>query len=149
VLLTLSHKGRQLQTCSPVNITDTKTHCTSSKVKVKFSNNIDNQLDATITDLLTPISSTCFGRWLRPSSGASDCVYSLWYNALTMLLAGGQDAEHPDHRLATILMLAGVMDEMEHMFHLIHQHCCQLVSWIRWNICSILSINIAAGWCHG
>ena len=28
--------------------------------------------------LIIPISSTCFGRWFRPSSGALDCVYSLW-----------------------------------------------------------------------
>jgi hypothetical protein len=33
--------------------------------------------------LIIPISSTCFGRWFRQSSGALDCVYSLWYNAPT------------------------------------------------------------------
>ena len=51
------------------------------------------------------ISSTCFGQWLRPSSGALDCIYSFWY-------------------CPTILMLAGVIDEMEltySQFHLIHQ----------------------------
>jgi len=37
------------------------------------------------------ISSTCFGRWFRPSLGALDCVYSL-YNAPTMLPAGSLDA---------------------------------------------------------
>ena len=26
------------------------------------------------------INSTCFGQWFLPSSGALDCVYSLWYN---------------------------------------------------------------------
>ena len=26
------------------------------------------------------ISSTCFGRCFRPSSGALDCIYSLWYS---------------------------------------------------------------------
>jgi len=25
------------------------------------------------------ISSACFGRCLRPSSGALDCIYSFWY----------------------------------------------------------------------
>ena len=35
--------------------------------------------------LIIPVSSTCFGLKLRPSSGALDCFYSLWYNALTML----------------------------------------------------------------
>jgi len=40
------------------------------------------------------ISSTCFGRCLRPSSGALDCIYSFWY-------------------CTPVLLLAGVMDEME------------------------------------
>jgi len=34
------------------------------------------------------VSSTCFGKLFCPSSGALDCVYSLWYNAPTMLPAG-------------------------------------------------------------
>jgi len=34
--------------------------------------------------LIILISSTYFGRWFRPSSGALDCVYSLRYNAPTM-----------------------------------------------------------------
>ena len=33
-------------------------------------NNINNQLDATISLFIIPISSTCFGRYWRPSSGA-------------------------------------------------------------------------------
>jgi len=37
------------------------------------------------------MSSTCFGRRFRPSSGALDCVYSFWYKAPTMLPAGDQD----------------------------------------------------------
>jgi hypothetical protein len=51
------------------------------------------------------IRPTCFGRYFRPSSGALDCIYSFWY-------------------CPTILMLAGVIDEMEltySQFHLIHQ----------------------------
>jgi len=40
------------------------------------------------------ISSTCFGRCLRPSSGVLDCIYSIWY-------------------CPPVLLLAGVMDEME------------------------------------
>ena len=55
-------------------------------------NNINSRLDATMIILLTiSISSTCFGREFRPSSGALDCVYSLWYKAPTMLPAGDQD----------------------------------------------------------
>ena len=41
------------------------------------------------------MNSTYFGRKFRPSSGALDCVYSLWYNALTMLPAGDQDSVPP------------------------------------------------------
>jgi hypothetical protein len=33
--------------------------------------------------LIIPISLTYLGRWFCPSSGALDCVYSLWYNAPT------------------------------------------------------------------
>jgi len=40
------------------------------------------------------ISCTCFGRCLRPSSGALDSIYSFWYSP-------------------PVLLLAGVMDEME------------------------------------
>ena len=36
------------------------------------------------------ISSTCFRRWFSPSSGALDCVYSLWYNAPKKLPAGDE-----------------------------------------------------------
>jgi len=41
----------------------------------------DDQQDATVFWLvyLFLISSTCFGRSLRPSSGAPDFIYSLWY----------------------------------------------------------------------
>jgi len=55
-------------------------------------NNINSQLDGTIIVLLIiSFSSTCFGRQFRPSLGALDCVYSLWYNAPTVLPAGDQD----------------------------------------------------------
>ena len=47
-------------------------------------NNINSRLDATMIILLTiSICSTCFGRQFRPSSGALDCVYSLWYKVPT------------------------------------------------------------------
>jgi len=29
-------------------------------------------------NLLFKVSSTCFGRCFRPSSGALDCTYSIW-----------------------------------------------------------------------
>ena len=37
-----------------------------------------------------PVSATRFGQLFCPSSGALDCVYSLWYNSPTMLPAGGR-----------------------------------------------------------
>jgi len=38
-----------------------------------------NQQHATIqVHLLFIVSSTCFGRCFHPSSGALDCVYSVW-----------------------------------------------------------------------
>ena len=49
-------------------------------------NSINSQLDTIIIILLIlSISSTCFERWFRPSSGTLDCVYSLWYIALAIL----------------------------------------------------------------
>jgi len=45
--------------------------------------------------LINTIISTCFGRRFRPSSGALDFVYSLWYNAPTKLPAGSLDAVPP------------------------------------------------------
>ena len=57
-------------------------------------NNINSQLDATIMILLIiSISWTCFGRGFRQSSGALDCVYSLWYKAPKMLPAGSTVGE--------------------------------------------------------
>jgi len=37
------------------------------------------------------ISSTCFGRCLRPSSGALDWIYSFWYCPPILLSAGVTD----------------------------------------------------------
>jgi len=42
------------------------------------SNYERNKQDATIqVNLLFLVSSKCFGRCLRPSSGALDCIYSI------------------------------------------------------------------------
>jgi len=55
-------------------------------------NNINSQLYPTIIILLIiTIALTCFGRLFRPSSGALDGLYSLWYNALTMQSACEMD----------------------------------------------------------
>ena len=48
-----------------------------------------NQQNATIeVNLLFLVSSTCFGRCFRPSSGALDCIYSIWWYSLKSLPAG-------------------------------------------------------------
>jgi len=56
------------------------------------------------------INPTCFGRCLRPSSGALDCIYSIWY-------------------CPPILLPADVMDEMELQFHLIHDISQEQYRW--------------------
>ena len=63
---------------------------------------IDHQQDATFWFIyLYPIGSTCFVRYFRPSSGALDYIYSFWCSP-------------------PMLLPAGVMNEMEREFHLIH-----------------------------
>jgi len=49
---------------------------------------IANQQDATILIYLLLISSTCFRRRFRPSSGAYHCNYNFWYCPPMLLLAG-------------------------------------------------------------
>ena len=49
---------------------------------------IDNQQEATILIYLLLISSICFGRCFRPSSGAYHCNYSFWYCPPMVLLPG-------------------------------------------------------------
>jgi len=56
------------------------------------------------------ISSTCFRRCLLPSSGAVDFIYRFWY-------------------FPPILLLVGVMDEMELPLHLIHDTSRQQYPW--------------------
>ena len=48
----------------------------------------DDQQDATALFYLLLISSTCFGRCFRPSSGAYHRNYSCWYCPPMLLLAG-------------------------------------------------------------
>ena len=65
-----------------------------------------SQQDATIFDYLFLKGSTCFGRFLRPSSGAHNCTFSLRYCQL-------------------ILLQAGIVDEKELQLHLIHDTSLQ------------------------
>jgi hypothetical protein len=51
-----------------------------------------NQQDAAIqVNLLFLVSSACFGECFRPSSGALDCIYSIWYYSPKSLPAGVTD----------------------------------------------------------
>ena len=52
---------------------------------------IDDQKDANFLYIyLYPISSTYFGGCFCPSSGALDCIYSIWYSPPTLLPAGAK-----------------------------------------------------------
>jgi len=81
------------------------------KHKVQCTLKINSQLAATIIILLIiSIISTCFGRKFRPSSGALDCVYSLWYKAPKKWPAVDQDEvelvpPHPGHQQAASSVL--------------------------------------------
>ena len=67
----------------------------------------DDQQDATFWFIyLFPIRSTCCGRCFSPSSGVHERTYIFWYSPL-------------------MLLPAGVMDEMEQEFHLIHDNSPQ------------------------
>ena len=71
----------------------------------------DHQQDATILAyLFTPNQRYMFRGCLRPSSGALDCIYNFWY-------------------CPPILLPAGVMDEMEQLFHLIHVNTVKCSWW--------------------
>ena len=41
-----------------------------------------------LINLLFQVGSTCFGRCFRPSSGALDCIYNIWYCSPKLLPAG-------------------------------------------------------------
>ena len=69
------------------------------------------------------VSSTCFGWYLRPSSGARDYIYSFWY-------------------CSSMSLLGGVMDEMELMSSIIRS------TWLYLQLLVLLT-DVAAGWCHG
>ena len=57
-----------------------KNHLKKISVEVYICNYESNQQDATVqVNLLFLVSSTCFGRCFRLSSGALDCIYSIWY----------------------------------------------------------------------
>ena len=102
-------------------------HLPLRKIFLPLYNKINNQLDAAIIILLIiSISSTCFGRWFRPSSGAADCVYSLRYNAPTVLSAGDvSPATSYKHSLVLLRMGEIIARNMlSWLKSLINRYCC-------------------------
>jgi hypothetical protein len=72
-------------------------HCTACLIVIIN----DDQQDATILDLFLSSLLYMFRAIPSPSSGAHNCTYSFGY-------------------CQPVLLLAGIMDEMEMQFHLIH-----------------------------
>jgi len=68
------------------------------------------------------ITSTCFGRCLRPSSGTHDCNYSFWY-------------------CRPMLLPVGIMDQME--LQLIHDTSRQQY---RWKISEAVNTFMCSWW---
>jgi len=72
--------------------------------------------------------NSCFGRCFRPSSGALNCIYSIWYYSPKLLPAGVMDEFQ--------LMLREMFSPIIRSTWLYLQHL-------------VLFTQVAAGWCHG
>ena len=85
------------------------------------------------------ISYTHFERCLRPSSGALDCIYSIWYCSPVLLPAGVMD----DGSILAYLFIPNQL----YMFRTMSSP----IIWSTWLYLQhlILFTEIAAGWCHG
>ena len=85
------------------------------------------------------ISSTCFGRFLRPSSGALDCIYSFWYCPPLLLLAGVVDEMglSPISYFSRIIIIIIINESFYSLWSIGHpwsssRHCnLQLSTWPR------------------
>ena len=78
-----------------------------SWIRASWYNYESNQQDATIyVNLLFLVSSTCFGWCFRSSSGALNCIYSIWWYSPKLLTAGVMDefSTHPWHQLAAAIL---------------------------------------------
>jgi len=79
--------------------------------------------------LTISISSTCFRRQFRPSSGALDCVYSLWYKAPMMLPAGSISVHHQES--STVHIAIGIChSEISKMGKITSVYTC---TWRIWH----------------
>jgi hypothetical protein len=83
----------------------------SCKPKIIYSFKY-NQQGATLYNILYYCqSSTCFGLFLRPSSGAQNCTHSIWYmSSLFAASDSSKQAWHvPDavHTVLELLMMGG------------------------------------------
>ena len=112
--------------------------------------------------------STCFRRFLRPSSGAHNCTYSFRYCQPILLLAAFMDEIHPPPIIRSTLLYIQLQvlsnntaaccyhgwdpssgHHQEHItvhtaLGIVNQYCCWLLSWVRWNWRSISSMIAAS-----
>ena len=102
-----------------------------------------NQQDAAISDYLFPKGSTCFGRFLRPSSGAHNCTLSFWYCQPLLLQIGIM--AHPRYQPATNTAAGWYRGSAA--ISTCNQYCCRLVSWLSHDInlqTKLLQVGIVA-----
>jgi len=95
-LYTISHDevDQLMVTCSyfPLVVTGRIKGADHTGPLYLWSNYESNQQDATkLVNLLFLVSSTCLGSRFRPSSGALDCIYSIWQYSAKLLPASVSD----------------------------------------------------------
>jgi hypothetical protein len=81
-----------------------------------------NQQDATLYNILYCCQcSTCFGRFLRPSSGAQNCTHSIWYmsSLLAATASGSSKQAWQLHAVCTVLSSCW-WTEKNHLKHIQH-----------------------------
>ena len=85
-----------------------------------------NQQDATLHNLFISVKwCTCFRRFLRPSSGAQNCIYSIGYFVTPVLLPAIVVA---DSSIGLLVGVYCVLCTAQHTVHTLHQdmlphHC--------------------------
>jgi hypothetical protein len=88
------------------------------------------------------ISSICFGRFLRPSSGALDCIYGIWYCPPVSLLAGVMDEIelHGASCWSSFTITIEFLPLSEKVFRDVRTKICKLW-WLQQNITYVFLIK--------
>jgi len=81
----------------------------------------DNQQDATTLIYSFLISSSCFGRCFRPSSGAYHCNYSFWY-CPPMLLLAAPAVDNTRNCIFTFFKFLSLHSALCSLFNYTHQY---------------------------